>query len=88
MVALGGVVFVVFEAVEILVALAAGFAAVGLVLFHTEGAGVWVKGFGIDDRKGAVFICVELLRVVAMLGMGQLMSRIVQGSFAEKGAVA
>ena len=75
MVALGGVVFVVFEAVEILVALAAGFAAVGFMLFHTESAGVWVKGFGIDDRKGAVFICVELLCIVAMLKVGQLMSR-------------
>jgi hypothetical protein len=61
------VIFVVFEAVEILVALAAGFAAVGLVLFHTEGAGVWVKGFGIDDREGAVLVCMEFLRVVAML---------------------
>ena len=78
----------VFQAVGTLVALAAGFAAVGLVLFYTEGAGVWVKGFGIDDRVGAVVICVELLRVMAPLGMGQLMLRIAQGSFTEKGAVA
>jgi hypothetical protein len=33
--------FVVFEPVQVLIAFAAYFAAVGLLLLHAEGAGVW-----------------------------------------------
>ena len=59
--------FVVFEAVEVLVAFAASVAAVGFMFFHAEGAGVGGEGFGVDDGEGAVFVCVEFLRVVAVL---------------------
>lgn len=67
--------FVVFEAVEVLVAFAADVAAVGFFLFHAEGAGVRGGGFGVDDREGAVGVFVQLLVVVAVLvgkglGMG------------------
>lgn len=60
-------VLVVFEAVEVLVALAADIAAVGFVLFHAEGSWVRVKSLGIDDGESAVVVCGELLGVVAVL---------------------
>ena len=59
--------FVVFEAVEVLVALAADVAAVGFFLFHAEGARVRGGGFGVDDGEGAVGVFVQLLVVVAVL---------------------
>ena len=76
-IALWGVVFVVFESVEIFVAFSTGTAAVRLVLFHAEGAGVRIEGFGVDDGEGAVFVCVEFLRVMSVLCVGQQMSWIV-----------
>ena len=57
----------VFEAVEIFVAFAAGVALVGFVFFHAEGAGEGFEGFGIDDAEGPVAVCVEGLRVMAVL---------------------
>lgn len=57
----------IFESVEIFVAFSTGAAAVGLVLFHAEGAGVGIEGLGVDDGEGAVFVCVEFLRVVSVL---------------------
>ena len=55
-VAAWGVGFVVFEAVEVLVAFAAVVAAVGFVFFHAKGAWVWFLGFGVDDGVGTVFV--------------------------------
>lgn len=57
----------VFEAVEVFVALAADVAAVGFVLFHAEGSGVRVEGLGVDDGESAVVVCGKLLGVVAVL---------------------
>lgn len=62
-----GMLCVVFEPVEILVAFAARVAAVGLVLLHANCARIWFVGFGIDDAEGSVGVCVERLAVVAML---------------------
>ena len=70
-----GVVLVVFEAVEVLVALAADVAAVGLFLFHAQGAGVGGRGFGVDDGEGAVGVFVQLLVVVAVLVGGRRVVR-------------
>lgn len=49
-----GVLAVVFEAVEILVALAADFASVWFLLLHAHCAGVGDGGDGVDDGEGAV----------------------------------
>ena len=57
----------VFEAVEVLVAFAAGVAAVRLVLFHAQSARIWVQGFGINDGEGAVAVVFESLGIVAVL---------------------
>ena len=51
-----GVVLVVFEPVEVLVAFPAGVAAVWLVFFHAEGTGIRVQGFGVHDREGAILV--------------------------------
>ena len=48
------VLAVVLEPVQVLVTLAAHLAAVGLFLFHADGAGVWDRGRRVDDREGAV----------------------------------
>ena len=58
---------VIFEAVEVLVALAAGLALVGFVLLHALGARVGLEGVRVDDGEGAVGVGVEGLRVVAVL---------------------
>ena len=42
-------VFVVLEAVEVLVTLSADIAAVGFVFLHSQSAGVGVQGFRVDD---------------------------------------
>ena len=60
-------VLMVFESVEILVALATYFAPVRLVLFHAQGAWIGGQSFGIDDRVGAVVVARQLLRGVTML---------------------
>ena len=57
----------IFETVEILVALAAHFAAVRLLFLHSQSAGIRRRGLGVDDRKGAVGIVVQLLVVVTVL---------------------
>lgn len=58
---------VVFETVQVLVALATHFATIWLFLFHPDRTGIWDRCGGIDDRKGAVWIFFELLILVAML---------------------
>ena len=50
------VVFVIFEAVEVLVAFPASIAAVWLVFFHAHGTGIRVQRFGINDGEGTVFV--------------------------------
>jgi len=59
---------VVFQPVEVLVPLAARFAAVRLLLFHAHGSGIGDGGRGVDDRKGAVRVLFELLVLMAVLG--------------------
>lgn len=65
--ALRRVAGMVFETVEVLVALAACGAAVWFLFFHAQGAGVGVHGFGIDDGEGAVVVVFEFLGVVTVL---------------------
>lgn len=57
----------VFQAVEILVALSADVAPVWLLFFHAHCAWVRDRGNGIDDGEGAVFVFLELLVLVAVL---------------------
>ena len=66
-VTVGRVGFVVFEAVEVLVAFAARIATVGFVLFHAQGTGIRVQSFGINDRECAIVVIFEGLGVVAVL---------------------
>lgn len=58
---------VVFEAVEILVALPAHITLEGLFFFHPEGARIGREGLRIDDREGTVQVLVKLLVIVPML---------------------
>lgn len=57
----------IFETVEVLVAFPAHLTSVRLVLLHAQGPWVWAEGFWVDNGKGAVVVCGELLRVVSML---------------------
>ena len=66
-IAIGRMILVVFEAIEVLVAFATVVAAVRFVLFHADGARVWGQGIGIDDGVGTIFVGMELLRVVSVL---------------------
>lgn len=56
----------IFKTVQILVTLATSFAVEGLLLLHTECAGVGSACLGIDNGKCAVTILVQLLCLVAM----------------------
>jgi hypothetical protein len=58
---------VVLEAVEILVPLAAHLAAVWLFLLHAHGARVRYRCEGVDDRKCAVLVLLQLLVLVTVL---------------------
>jgi hypothetical protein len=58
---------VVFQSVQILVALLANIAFVWLLLFHAHGTRVWSLGIGVDNRKCAVSILVESLIVMTVL---------------------
>ena len=60
-------IFVVFEAVEILVAFPAGIAAVWLVLFHALSTIIRDHSFGIYNGKRAVAVSLESLGIVAVL---------------------
>jgi len=62
------VLFVILEAVEVLVPLAAIVAAVRFVLFHAESAGIHLERIGVDDGEGPVDVGGELLGVVSVLG--------------------
>lgn len=55
-VAHGRVILMIFQAVEVLVSLAASVAAVGLVLLHSQSAGIWIVSLGIHYREGAIVI--------------------------------
>ena len=57
----------IFETVEVLVAFPTGIAAIWLMFFHAQSTRIGVMGFGIDDRKGAVIVIFEGLRIVPML---------------------
>ena len=57
----------ILEAVEILVPLAADFAAIGLLFLHADGARIWNRCGRVDDGKGAVRVLFELLILVAVL---------------------
>jgi hypothetical protein len=67
--------FVIFEAVQILVTFAADLAFVWLLFFHSEGSGIRRGGFGIDNRKCPISIVVKALIIVAVLEIGQPMSK-------------
>lgn len=57
----------VFEAVQILISLAAHLASVRLLLLHADGTGIWYGREGIDDGEGAVFVLLQLLILMAVL---------------------
>ena len=57
----------VFQAVQVLVALATHVAFVRLFFLHTHRAGVWCRCLGIDNRECSVSIVVQSLIVVAVL---------------------
>ena len=63
------VLLVVFQAVEVLVPLAADVALEGLLLLHAQGAGIGCRGLRVHDGEGAVAVLVELLRVMSVLLM-------------------
>ena len=56
----------IFQAVQILVAFATDLAFVRLLLFHTECAWIWCRGFRIDNGECSVAIFVEALCLMAM----------------------
>jgi hypothetical protein len=66
-VGVGRVGAVVLEAVQVLVALSAVLAAVGLLLLHTQCTGIGGRSLGVNDGEGSVGVVVELLVGVTML---------------------
>lgn len=48
--------FVVLEAIEVLVAFAAIVAAIRLVFFHAQSALIWYERLGVNYREGSIFI--------------------------------
>lgn len=62
-----GMVFVVLESVEILVALATCVASVRFVLLHPQGSWVNMMSIRVDDGERAIVIGVQLLRIMTML---------------------
>lgn len=60
---------VVLQAVQILVALAADFAAVWLLFLHADSTWVGNRSDGIDDGECAVVVGLEFLILVAMLNI-------------------
>jgi hypothetical protein len=56
----------VFQAVEVLVPLAACFAVERLLLFHTEGTWIRSTSLWVNDRKGSVAVLVQLLGLVTV----------------------
>jgi hypothetical protein len=66
-VASGRVLPMVFQPVEVLVALAASLTSVWLLFLHANGTRVGDRGFGIDDRERAVAILFEFLATVTVL---------------------
>ena len=57
----------ILQSVEVLVALAARLALVGLIFLHAERAGVGGAGRRVNDRVGAVDVFLELLRLMTIL---------------------
>ncbi len=51
-----GVLFVVFETVQVLVSLAADVALVRLLLLHAKGSRIRSGGLGVDDRECSVAV--------------------------------
>jgi hypothetical protein len=58
---------VVLEAVQVLVPLAANFAAIWFLLLHAKGTRVRSRCFWVNDRECAISIIMQLLVIVAML---------------------
>lgn len=58
---------VILQTVEVLVALAADFAAVGLLLLHANGAWIGDRSDGVDDGECAVVVLLKLLVLMAVL---------------------
>lgn len=56
----------VFQAVKVLVTLAAGFTAERLLLLHAQRSRIRSTGLRVDDGKGTVSILVQLLCLVTM----------------------
>ena len=50
--------FMIFQAIEILVSLAAGLALIGFVFLHPECAWERLERLGVDDAESAVCVCV------------------------------
>lgn len=55
-IALRAVRSVVLEPIQVLVALPTDLTAVGLLLFHSHGAGIRDRSQGIHNRKGAILV--------------------------------
>jgi hypothetical protein len=58
---------VVFQTVQVLVALAAHFAAIRLLLLHADGSGIRDRSQRVDNRESAVFVLLQLLVLVTVL---------------------
>ena len=66
-VACRGMILVILETVEVLIAFAACFAFVRLLFLHSHRSRIWRKSCRVDDRVSSILILVKLLGVVAML---------------------
>jgi hypothetical protein len=61
------VLAMVFETVEIFVALLTDVASIGLFLLHSKRTGVGKRGGGINNGESSIFVLFQLLVLVAML---------------------
>ena len=51
-----GMIFVVFQAIEVFVAFATYFASIGFVLLHAQRSGVRGMGFWVNDGEGPIVV--------------------------------
>jgi hypothetical protein len=56
----------IFQTVQVLIALSADIALVWLLLLHTKSSRVWGRSLGVNDRKRAIPVLVELLGLMSV----------------------
>ena len=69
---------VVFETVQVLVALATNLATIWLLLLHAQRPGVRCGCLRVDDGKRAICVIMQLLIVVTMLNRESVKLNMVQ----------